>query len=124
MFLSKPASYMIVRSRDIFCRKMTVGYLQVQTPLACVHFIQTAKCIHGNDPQRLLLQMPGQITYLFCLAVIYLSCCNRSFFTKKYLLSFHLQQFTQCVPPLVYHTLAFPNHLKGLSHLYISFELR
>ena len=38
---------------------MTVRYSQVQTPLACVHFVHMAKSIHGNDPQSLMLLMQG-----------------------------------------------------------------
>ena len=38
---------------------MTVRHSQVQTPLVCVHFVQIEKIMHGNDPQSLLLLMPG-----------------------------------------------------------------
>ena len=59
VFVKTGLVYDCQKSWHFLCRKMTVGYLQVQTPLACAHLIQNAKIIHGNDPQSLLLLMPG-----------------------------------------------------------------
>ena len=100
VFVKTGLVYDCQKSLRFLCRKMTVGYLQVQTPLACVHFIQTAKIIHGNDSQSLLLLMPGhKKPYRFWFGGdLFVIMLQSQFFTKKYLLSFHLQQFTRCVP--------------------------
>ena len=66
VFVKTGLVYDCQKSWHFLCRKMTVGYLQVQTPLACVHFIQTAKIMYGNSSQSLLLLMPNQKKpYLF-----------------------------------------------------------